>query len=247
MVFPDASLAAWPGAPAWSLITRLGEAQILLPALLVACAALAWRGGAGRLALGWLAATAAATLLTTASKVAFIGYGWGWPGLDFTGISGHAMFAAAIWPPLLWLAAGPLPAPWQGAGWLLGAALALLVGLSRLAVQAHSASEVLAGLLLGGAASALVLWVSVRPLRSALPMTPFSAPLQRPLWRGLPLALLLWAVLSVAAAPPSRSHDWVTRLALAASGRSAPFLRNQWPQALPALRSWLPAASLQSR
>ena len=36
-----------------------------------------------------------------------IGWGIGWAPLDFTGFSGHAMFAAALMPLLLRLAAGP--------------------------------------------------------------------------------------------------------------------------------------------
>jgi len=244
MVFPDANTAVPPAALLWSLFTRLGEAQILLPALLAACALLVWRGGA-RFAWVWLVAIAASTLLTTASKVAFIGFGWGWPGLDFTGISGHAMFAAAIWPPLLWLCAQPLPPRWRVAGWLAGAALALLVGVSRLVVHAHSLSEVVAGALLGGAVSALLLWAVAQssPRRwSPLVRWPSGA-----LARGLPLALLAWVLLSVTTAAPSRSHDWVTRLALVSSGRSAPFLRGQWLQTPPLLRSGLPGASLQTR
>jgi len=249
MVFPDASTALSPAALAWSLITRLGEAQILLPALLVACVVLAWCGGA-RQAWIWLVAVATATLLTTASKVAFIGFGWGWPGLDFTGISGHAMFAAAIWPPLLWLCARPLPPRWRAAGWLAGTALALLVGVSRLVVHAHSLSEVVAGALLGGAVSALLLRATLQPSPprvSPLALLPQRMQAQHALTRGLPLALLMWVLLGVTAAAPSRSHDWVTRLALVSSGRSAPFLRGQWLQAVPALRSGLPSASLQAR
>ena len=42
--------------------------------------------------------TAAAALITTVTKVAFIGYEVGYAPLDYTGISGHAMFAAAVLP-----------------------------------------------------------------------------------------------------------------------------------------------------
>ncbi|OYU78892.1 MAG: phosphatidic acid phosphatase [Burkholderiales bacterium PBB5] len=195
----------------WPLITRLGEAQILLPALLLACALLAWRRGAARWAGAWLTLTATAAALTTATKVAFIGFGWGLPALDFTGISGHAMFAAAIWPPLLRLAEGHWPLRRPGSGVWLGALLAALVAVSRVMVGAHSWSEVAAGFALGGAVSAAALW------RPSLP--------RQPLWRGVPLLLAAWGVLGTAAAPPSRTHDWVTRLALAAARREQPFLR----------------------
>lgn len=230
-------------APFWTLITRLGEAQLLLPLMLLAVLWLLLQRGPARAALGWLAATVLAAGLTTASKVAFIGYGWGLPALDFTGFSGHAMFAAAIWPPLLRLAAAAWWPAQPRRGVLAGGALAVLVAVSRVQVGAHSWSEVLAGLALGGAASAAALSAGHWP-RLALT-------------RLAPLALAGLLVLGVAWAPASRTHDWVTRLALASSGRSVPFQR--WappprPAARPApapapavARPQLAAPSLQPR
>jgi exonuclease III len=91
----------------WGQITRLGEAQILLPAMALALVWL-WRQPGGRpLALAWLLATGVAASITTVSKVAFLGFGIGHAPLDFTGFSGHAMFAAALMPVLVRLAAGP--------------------------------------------------------------------------------------------------------------------------------------------
>lgn len=141
----------------WPLLTRLGEAQILLPAALVAAFALQRRPEGRPLALWWLLLIATAALLTTASKVAFIGWGIGWPELNFTGISGHAMFAAAVYPLLLGTLASRLPPLARQLAIGAGCALALLVGLSRIKVGAHSGSEVLAGLLVGAVASALAL------------------------------------------------------------------------------------------
>ena len=62
----------------WHLLTRLDDVQIVLPAAV--------------LVLNWLLITAAAPI-TTASKVVFIG----WAVVDFTGVSGHAMFAAGVY------------------------------------------------------------------------------------------------------------------------------------------------------
>ncbi len=84
--------------PFWLLLTRLGEAPILLPAAMLALWALSRHAAGRRLALGWLGSLGSAVFLTTATKVAFIGWGLGWPAIDFTGISGHAMFAAAVYP-----------------------------------------------------------------------------------------------------------------------------------------------------
>ncbi len=205
--------AAGSVSTGWSVLTRLGEAQILLPAMLLAVAWLAWRRGAVRLATIWLLATLLAALLTTASKVAFIGYGLGLAALDFTGISGHAMFAAAIVPPLTTLCAGGLPPRWRAVGVVAGYGLAAAVAVSRVMVGAHSWSEVLAGFALGSLASAVVLRGGQLP-RLALQ-------------RWAPVALLAWLVLTVGQAPPPRTHDWVTRLSLASSGRPIPYSRSQ--------------------
>lgn len=203
----------------WPMVTRLGEAQILLPLMLLvalwSARERAARAGAGT----WVLATAAAALLVTATKVAFIGYGWGLPGWDFTGLSGHAMFAAAVLPVL-----GALLLAGQGGrpglsrtGALAGVLLAGVVALSRLEVKAHSLSEVVLGSALGLAAAALALGAFGR-----------HGSLRRGLagWAGA--LALAWLAATSLVAPPSRTHDWVTRLSLAVSGRAQPFHRGQW-------------------
>ncbi len=205
-------------AAAWHLFTRLGEAQLLLPAAAVVVGLLLREPTAAtgpdprRLALQWLLRLAAAAALTTASKLAFIGWGLGSAALDFTGVSGHTALAAAVYPLLL---AAAVPAAWplaRQAGALAGVALALAVGLSRLMVDAHSVSEVLTGVLVGGWAGALAF-----RLRRLQPHF------------GVWLAPLvgLWFVSMPVIAPPSQSHAMVTRLALALSGQALPHTRQQ--------------------
>ena len=205
----------WPHIPLsfrwWGWLTRLGEAQILLPALVVAAWWLAGAGRAPRLAVAWVGATVVAAAVTTISKLAFIGFEWGYAPLDYSGISGHAMFAAAILPVLAGLAVGlQRPGAWRAAV-AAGYVLALLVGISRIKIGAHSLAEVLLGLALGGLASALA-------LRTAQPPAARLPP-----W--VPLALAGWLVLMAAVAPPSRTHDIVTRLALKVSGRPTPYTK----------------------
>jgi membrane-associated phospholipid phosphatase len=215
MVNPDptATLPLWHGlAPAfWHQLTRLGEAQLLLPALLLAAAWLVRRPGGARLAGVWLAATTAAALLTTATKVAFIGYGVGYAPLDFTGISGHAMFAAAVLPPLVLLAGSAGSGQHRRALLVVGYGLAIAVAVSRVMVDAHSWSEVVAGAALGALCSGAALASARMPAAR--------------LAHGVPVALAAWGLVAVAAAPPSRTHDLVTRLALAQSGRAQPYQR----------------------
>jgi membrane-associated phospholipid phosphatase len=211
-----------PGSlPFWRVFTRLGEAQILLPAAALTMLALV-RERQGRILAGrWLAALGAAMALTTVSKLAFIGWGIGWAALDFTGISGHAMFAAAVYPLLLGALMPPAPrfAPWLAVS--AGAALALLVGVSRVAVQAHSWSEVTAGLTLGGAVSVIAL------AREGL------AACQVPPW--VPLVTAAWLSLTPVHASASHSHALVTRMALALSGRHMPYTRDDLRRGKPGM------------
>lgn len=201
----------------WALITRLGEAQILLPAALVAMATLMRQPPARPLVACWLLLLCTAVLLTTASKLAFIGWGFGWPELNFTGVSGHAMFAAAVYPVLFATLVTIIDAQRRkraiALGCLMGAALALLIGASRVVVGAHTSSEVIAGLVLGGAVSAATLTLQ-RP-----PQSRMSA------W--MPVAVTMWLVLLPTQAPASSSHSMVTQLALSLAGHHTPYTRAQ--------------------
>ena len=199
----------------WLLITRLGEALILLPAAALLALWLVWRGRSVRLAAVWVMGLGAAIGVTIASKIAFIGYGMGFAPLDYTGISGHSMLAAAIYPLASMVAlhalAGPAAPDWRRTGLSLGIALAVLVGVSRVAIGAHSWVEVLMGLALGAVVSAAALHARRLPaMRSAL-------------W--LPVILTLWLGLTPAGAPPSDTHGLITQWALQVSGRSVPYTR----------------------
>ena len=221
------------GGLLWHVITRLGEAQLLLPAMVAILLWLVLRHGAWRLVIVWTLCTGVAATLTTISKIAFIGYGLGYAPWNFTGLSGHAMFAAAILPVLARLAEGSLPEAWHGRGLIAGVLLAALVAASRVPVQAHTWSEVLGGFMLGLAASGATLYLAHAPrLRTSLRLL-----------AGLAMALAL----GVAQAPPSRTHDLVTRLSLKLSGRPLPYTRHQmlreYRQRLALEKHWLCQAS----
>ncbi len=193
----------------WQLVSRLGELQIMLPALLAAAFAIGTRSR--RFAACWLAASLAAIALTATSKIAFIGYGFGLAAIDFTGISGHAMMASAVLPLLLLLAAGIVTPRARAAGLALGIALAIAVALSRVRLGAHSWSEVAAGLVIGAGVTSIALGSGAVPV------------LQLP--RVLAVAMVGALLLALTQMPESRTHDAVTQLALSLSGRSQPYTR----------------------
>jgi membrane-associated phospholipid phosphatase len=195
----------------WHLVTRLGEAQILVPAALMAAVWLTWRLGAGETARIWLTLLGLVTALTTLSKLAFIGWGVGVASMDFTGFSGHAMFAAGVYPMLARVSVANAPAFSRRIAVALGVTLAVVIAFSRLELRAHSLSEVISGSLLGFVASGVALcWQPITGVRG------------RP-W--MPMVLALGLVLLPWKAPPNLSHRLVTQLALKLSHRVKPHTR----------------------
>lgn len=197
----------------WLLFTRLGEAQILLPAGLLVMLTLLRRPEARPLAGWWAGLIGLATLLTTATKVAFFGWGIGVPELNFTGVSGHAMFASAVYPLLFATLASHAPPTGRRLALAGGCALALMVGVSRVKVGAHSDSEVLAGLLVGGSATLAALALARLPRGLIGP--------------SVPMVVVLWLAAMPAYAPASRTHSMVIQLSLRLSGHAVPYTRNQ--------------------
>ena len=124
----------------------------------------------------------------------------------------HAMVAAAVYPLLLGSLACRAPARGRAAAIGVGCAIALLVGLSRVALGAHSASEVVVGICVGGAASAIAL--DGRRLVRAV------------VHPAVPAAVALWLALTPGLAPASQTHSAVTRLSLMLSGRETPYTRS---------------------
>lgn len=190
----------------WVVLSMLGNSKWLLPAacILVLCAGEdRWRIG-----LRWFSGLAVVCAITLASKLAFMGWGFGSRALDFTGFSGHAAVSSAIYPVALSLLAGQRWR-WWGAG--AGVLLALLIAYSRLPLHAHSVSEVVAGLALGLTGS---LWYFARTLEAV---------------RSKFVACAVAVALSVAAshmvAPGVGTHDLVMKLAQSMSGRDVLYNR----------------------
>ena len=164
------------------------------------------------LAGAWALLIGVAAAITTVTKVAFIGWGLGWAAINFTGVSGHTMFATAIFPILALTLDRAGSSRSRQLAFGLGAAIAFVVGISRIAVGAHSLSEVIAGWLLGGAVSAMTLAISERK-------DVFVHPL-------LSLLFIAWIAVTPSQLQASNTHGLVTRFALAVSGHDKPFQRH---------------------
>jgi membrane-associated phospholipid phosphatase len=191
--------------------TELGDSKLLVPAAIMA--ALCMQSGARFSALRWMAAAGAAGMVVLVSKLAFIGWGIGSADLNFTGISGHSMVSMAVYP-VLGFALGNTYS--RRAAYLLAAISAAMgfgIGVSRIELSAHSWSEVIIGLLLGGLVSVWVLrqW----------PQKPFGV-------RAAPLFIgfLLSSWVGNHVAPKVETQDIVVWLALELAGHDHPYTRD---------------------
>ena len=172
----------------WRSVTRLGESGIVLPLILVVAIGLGWSTRRAERGLSLLLPIAFAAIIVTTTKIAFMGFGWRIVSLDFTGISGHAMLAAAVAP----------ASPRREVATVLAAAIVVLVAVSRIATGAHSASEVLSRCALGVLAAA----VTIRSIDRAGGMRLSLA------WLA---PALVWLVLTLPAPPVMASHSGLGR------------------------------------
>lgn len=198
--------------PVWWVLTHLGSSSLMLPLFVLVLLGI-WQSGHRAAARTWLAGVLAACLLTLVSKCLFMGWGIGSAALNFTGVSGHAVLAASVYPVLLhWLLA-PQPPARRYLGFVLGLLLAGAIAVSRVVLGAHSASEVAIAWCIGLVVSAL----AVRTMLT----------LGRPP-RGVRLApLLLLFAFNTSTATYLPSHSWEVRLSLAVSGHDKAFTRHQ--------------------
>jgi hypothetical protein len=195
----------------WHKITFVGDSVVLLPAGLVILAWLA-AGRAWRMALLWGLLFASGLVVVLATKVAFIGWGLGVESLDFTGVSGHAMRASAIFPVIAWLflqRSNPLA---RNLGILLGVGLGLLVTVSRVVLHYHSLSEAASGWILGSVLALVFIHVG-----NGLP---------RPELNRWLIALAMMGLLPTSYAEPAPTNQWMNAVALYLSGHDRPYVRS---------------------
>lgn len=191
----------------WHIITRFGDLTIMFP-IAIAIAGWLLLAGEQRSALWWSGLFTAGMAMSAITKIAFMGWGMGIESLDFTGISGHAIRAAAVIPVLFFLILQRKTAPVRWAGVLAGFALAALIGYSRLMVHAHSVSEAVSGLILGSTLSLTFMHICGR--------------LERPVFTPLRIAFSILLLLAAPYAKPAPTQRWLMQTSLYLSGHDKP-------------------------
>lgn len=194
----------------WTHITRFGDFSIMS---IAAFAITAWllAEDERRLAFWWSVLFVGGMAIVTLTKMAFIGWGIGIHALDFTGFSGHSTRATAVIPVMFYLMLQRAHPPLRTLGVLLGFALAVLIGISRLVLHAHSVAEVVSGTLLGGLISLSFMWI--------------AGSLRKHVFNRLRVALSLLALLPAPYVQPAPTQKWLTNVALFFAGHDKPHLR----------------------
>lgn len=168
-----------------------------------------------KLVLSWSLWYGGGLALVVLSKLAFMSWGVGSSTLDFTGFSGHAMRAGAVFPVLMYVLLQRAEPRWRHAGVLAGVAFAVLVGISRVVVHAHSVSEAVSGCVLGLAVALGFMWNARGAVNIAVS-------------HALALASLVLMVLLSFKAEPMPTEAWLQKLAMVLSGHERVFSRADW-------------------
>lgn len=205
--------------PSWIAITNLGSSALLLP-FAVAIAACLAAGRAWRLAGLWLALFSAGVLLVVVTKVLFLGWGIGARSINFTGISGHAMLATAVLPATAYLILHRRSRRVRLAGAAAAGLIGLAVAVSRVTLNAHSVSEVAAGLALGLAVSTAFVALSRR--------------YEPPRLSGRVLLLVFALLFGTLYGQRLPTQRWIRDVAVTLAGRDRPFIREVWHRTGPA-------------
>jgi membrane-associated phospholipid phosphatase len=146
------------------LLSNFGDVAVLLPASLGLIVFLAWFGSRQD-AAAYAAAVAACLTAALFIKLAFAACGGKYSLFGVESPSGHAAFAATFYGCLAALFGAGRTIRWRLALYGGAAALVLLIGASRVALEAHSAPEVGVGVLIGALSIALFNALRATPAR----------------------------------------------------------------------------------
>ena len=192
----------------WMQIIDIGHTAVMVP---VAGAIAAWLvlGRAWKLAAWWCLIFGTGLGIVASSKIAYLGWGFDIPGLEFQALSGHAWRTTAVLPVLFHVVLQGAPPRWRMGGVrlgvLLGAALAWLLVIFGF----HTASEVIGSFILGLAAALAFLRAADRAPPPAA--GPWVAPLS------------LASFILICGLKPSSINHRLVDVALYFSGREEPY------------------------
>lgn len=192
----------------------LGSSPLLIPAGLCLIAWM-WIGGAKRMAATWVLFYSMGLAIVAASKMAYIGWGLEIAAIDFQGFSGHAMRSASVAPIFLYLVLHDDRRSVRIAGILAGLLFGALMAYAVCVYDTHSASESVAGFLLGAATS--------------LGFIRASAPFAKPVLDRSRAALVSFGGITLISATLGMGYDptyrWLEHAALYLSGNDKPYSR----------------------
>ncbi|QSX76038.1 phosphatase PAP2 family protein [Lysobacter arenosi] len=206
----------------WNWFTPLGHVAVVWPLMIAIAGLLVVRPGGKTSLVGvatWLGAMAVASLLVAASKVAFYGWGTGIREWNLTCFSGHSVLSMAFWPVALALLLPPRLARSRHAACAAGLLIGVLVGVSRVRLNAHPPSEVIAGIALG----LLVVSLSLK----AMTETCLKAK-QTALALALTVMISAWSGIHL---PNLPTEHWLGRLGATLAGNEQPVHRHSWLKA----------------
>ena len=194
-------------------LTWFGDSGFLLPASLWIAVWLALRRATWPSAALWIVLFGLGSSLILVSKLAFLGWGVGSARFNFTGISGHTAISASVWPVACWLAVSRWGHRVRVCAAAAGCLFALAIGVSRIALDAHSWSEVIVGYVVGFAVSGTFLWQQHR------------LPHPRVNW-ALVLVSLATPVLFLRPGTPAPTQDLLELIAVRMAGIERPYTRD---------------------
>ena len=202
----------------WSVFTKLADTTVLMPLAVALAAWLAYEGR-WRAAISWLFLFCAGLGIVLISKVAYVGWGIGIASLDFRGFSGHAMRIAAVMPVLCYLFLQSRAKNVVLVALLFAVGFSIAIGISRLVLHQHSISEVISGLLLGGAIG--FGFLALDQVRAVMPLNPIV------------VASFVIVMVPGLMAKPAPTERWIEDIALYLSGRDQPYRHTVDPHKLP--------------
>lgn len=194
-------------------ISNFGDLAATTPIMLgVACFFVIQ--GNSYFAIRWISLNVVGMGLVVASKIAFIGWGIGISAIDYTGCSGHAMRASAVFPVVAFLIFRKSSPPIQVIAGISCLGISVMIGFSRFFLHLHSISEIIMGCLFGFMISAYF----IAKLKHSVPTISL----------GSLVMICTIPFVSVTILGPTQTQAVLVDMALYLSGHAKPYVREEW-------------------